>query len=111
VGIGSGGSSLDRDATRIGYLAQLGHMPPDRAKSLFHSETHIDYTDNDSFAHAVEQSIEVQAQGIRDLLKKIGNDGLRAPAIHLRIVPEVQDERQQANGPLPAVAPQDIDLE
>ena len=111
VGIGSSGATLDRDAIRIGYLAQLGHMPLDQAQSLIHSETHIYYADDESFARMVDQTMQVQEQGIRNLLRAIESDGLRAPAIHLRVVPEVRDERRTQNDPLPSVAPRDIDLD
>jgi hypothetical protein len=111
VGIGSSGATLDRDAIRIGYLAQLGHMPLDQAQSLIHSETHIYYADDESFTRMVDQTMQVQEQGIRNLLRAIESDGLRAPAIHLRVVPEVRDERRTQNDPLPSVMPRDIDLD
>jgi hypothetical protein len=111
VGTGSCGPLPDRMAIRIGYLAQLRHVSAEQAERLFRSETHINYTSAEQFQREAEQSMKTQEQGIRAFIQAIGNDGLRAPGVHLRIVPEVIDRRQNAKDPLPTVVPRDIDLE
>ncbi|MGB7761701.1 MAG: hypothetical protein WBL61_17850 [Bryobacteraceae bacterium] len=102
---------VDRMAIRIGYLAQLRSVPVEQAERLFHSETQIRYTGKENFEREVESSMKAQEQGIRAWIQAIANGGLPASGVRLRIVPEVNDKRQNATDPLPAVAPRDIELE
>ncbi|MGD0049089.1 MAG: hypothetical protein ABSE42_18985 [Bryobacteraceae bacterium] len=110
VGFGSSASSIDRMAIRIGYLAQLRSVPFEQAERLFHSETQIRYTGAENFEREVERSMQIQEQGIRAFLQAIEKNGLRATGVRLRIVPEVNDKRENMTDPLPVVAPRDIDL-
>jgi hypothetical protein len=110
VPVGSCSAALDRMAIRIGYLAQLRHEPVEQTERLFHSETHIPFTTVEDFERQVEREMEAQAEGIRALIQDLERAGLSAPDVQLRIVPEVDDQRQTATAPLPAVAPRAITL-
>jgi hypothetical protein len=97
-------------AVRIGYLAQLGSKRAEYTNELFHRESQIRYSSVENFVSQVEQSMQAQEQGIRDLLATIEKQGLHASGIHLQIVPEVIDRREKSNDPLPSVPPRDIEL-
>jgi hypothetical protein len=112
VGFGSCDSGFDRMAIRIGYLAQLrlvGRV--EETERLLHSETQIVYTSIENFEREVERSMNAQEYGIKALIQDIEKSGLRARGIHLKIVPEVNDKRQNVTGPLPVVAPREFDLD
>ena len=111
VPVGSAGVALDRMAIRIGYLAQLGHESVEHTERVLHSETHIQFTTIEGFARQVERDMETQAEGIRALIQNLEEVGLSTPDVRLRIVPEVDDRRQTATPPLPAVAPREIPLQ
>jgi hypothetical protein len=110
VPVGSAGVALDRMAIRIGYLAQLGHESVEHTERVLHSETHIQFTTIEGFERQVERDMETQAEGIRALIQNLEEVGLSTPDVRLRIVPEVDDRRQTATPPLPAVAPRAITL-
>jgi hypothetical protein len=110
VGYGSCGSIVDRMALIIGYLARLGFTPEKETERLFHAETQIRFTTMEDFEREVDQSMKTQEQGIRSFIQAIDKSGLAAPAVTLRIMPEVNDHRKSLSGTLPAVAPRDIDL-
>ena len=110
VGRGSPFSVRDRMAVRIGYLAQLGNKRAEDTDKLFRRETSVSYSSVENFVSQVEQSMQAQEQGIRDLLATIEKQGLHASGIHLQIVPEVIDRREKSNDPLPSVPPRDIEL-
>jgi hypothetical protein len=91
-------------------VAQLGFKRAEDTNRLFHRETQITYSSLENFQRQVEQSLQAQEQGIRELLATIEKQGLHASGIHLQIVPEVIDQRQNAKDPLPPVPPRDIEL-
>jgi hypothetical protein len=86
VGRGSSGSVSDRNAVRVGYVAQLGFKRAEDTNRLFHRETQITYSSLENFQRQVEQSLQAQEQGIRELLATIEKQGLHASGIHLQIV-------------------------
>jgi hypothetical protein len=110
VGHSSRSSILDRMEIRIGYLAELGHKSVAETDRLFRPATYIQYTSVEDFRREVERSITAHEQGIRELIQAIERDGLRAPDIRPRIVPEVHDTRRNATEPLPAVPERDFGL-
>ncbi len=110
VGAGVSNPSFDRMAIRIGYLAQLGRKSFHDTEELFHSETLIHYITLEGFESEVASRMEIQAQGIRELIQRIEDGGLNAPGVDLQIVPEVVDQRQGATNILPTPPPRPIDL-
>jgi hypothetical protein len=94
----------------IGYLARLASTPEKETERLFHAETQIRFTTMEDFEREVDQSMKAQEQGIRSFIQAIEKIGLAAPAVTLRIMPEVNDHRKSLSGTLPAVASRDIDL-
>jgi hypothetical protein len=51
-----------------------------------------------------------QEQGILAFIHALDQNGLHAPEIRQRIVPEVNDKRQKPAEPLPAFAAREIEL-
>jgi hypothetical protein len=103
-------TSFDRMAVRIGYLAQLGGKPFDQTEQLFHSDTLIHYLTLEGFESEAASMMEVQAQGIQELIQHIEEGGLSAPGIHLQIIPEVIDQRHGATNVLPTPPPRPFEL-
>ncbi len=109
-GGGWGTPVFDRTATRIGYLAHLGGERTEQTIRLFQSQTEILYTGTEEFDREVERSMSAQEQGIRTLIQKLERWRMRAPDMHLRIVPEVVDKRLSATDSLPGVPERVIEL-
>jgi hypothetical protein len=111
VGLGSCLSLLDRMAIRLGYVAALARRSVEETQRLFRSETYTSYTSREDFQREVERSMTEQVLGIRECFQAIENAGMRAPDIRLRIVPEVNDTRQNPKElALPVVATREFDL-
>jgi hypothetical protein len=110
VGVGSSESHVDRMEIGIAYLAKLRGPFADDTKRLFRGETHIQFTSIGHFERSVEQSMSAQEQGIRAFIQDLEQDGLHAPDLRLRIVPEVNDQRPRPGEPLPLLAAREFDL-
>jgi hypothetical protein len=110
VGIGSCTGQLDRAAARIGYLAQLGLEPAEKAEQQFHAVTQVSYTSSDAFLREAERSMAEQADYIVRLTRAGEREGLRPPDILLRMIPEIVDKRKNPRIPLPAIGPRTISL-
>ena len=103
--------SVNRMNVRIAYLAALAKMSAKEAESLFHCESLIRYKGVEQFQSAVQQSLELQEQGIRGLIQAVEQrERLSGSGVVLQIVPEVNDQRQNRTDPLPTVAPREIVL-
>lgn len=110
VGIGSCTPSYNRMSIRIAYLARLASERDDDVKRLLQSETSIRYSGLEDLQHQIEQALHVQEDGIRALIRAIEKSGLPASNTRLRIVPELDDKRQQRIDSLPNVPPREFGL-
>jgi hypothetical protein len=103
--------SVNRMKVRIGYLAALAKMSAEEAEKLFHCEALIRYKGVEQFQSAIQQSMELQEQGIRGLIQAVQQrERLSGSGVVLQIVPEVNDQRQNRTDPLPTVPPRGIVL-
>lgn len=110
VGFGSCASLIEREATQLEYLGELGSLSSGQAQSLFHASTNVVYSGLGHVQSQVEQSVDAQEQGIRRVLQRAKDHGLDAAGVTLQIVPRLSDLRKDAAGPLPTIAPREISL-
>jgi hypothetical protein len=111
VGYGAAGPSFKPMEIRMGYLAQLAGKSTSEVAGVFRATSSFPYRGQEQFLQDVSQSLDAQEEDIRALLQKIAECGLDVPSgVHLQIVPEVIDERNNRTEPLPPAAPREIQL-
>jgi hypothetical protein len=112
AGLGVPFAIWDRQQELLEYLAALAQIRLPEARQVFSPANTIAWQDDERFSREVDQRLEAQADSIQAFVNAAEERGFKSLAgIKLRIVPQVEDQRVKATGPLPAVSPRELVLQ
>jgi hypothetical protein len=112
VGIGVCRGVVDRQKTRVGYLAMLAHVPQQQAENLFEAQTSIQVENEAYLRQRWDSALNIQEAAIRQFVRTAQDRGLGSVSgMTLKIAPKVQDRRKAASGPVPPLTPREFVLD
>ena len=111
-GFGVSRGMVDRQKTRIGYLALLARQPELQVENLFQSQTTIEFQNDAQLRRQWDAALAAQEAAIRSFVRSAQASGMGSVAgIALKIVPQVEDRRKTTAGPTPPLTPREFVLE